>query len=275
MSSSSTEAPDPLSALIVDGEEIDKGLIVSALSGLAGLSKNGEVVQLAGFSSLSARQKVLAYLLAYKAAAILGLRPSHHAGSAELARSIGLPEGTVYPTVSQLRADRSISQASDSKSFLAHHQVASAASEVESKADTSATPQKRTARKRYSESRKVSAKPTKASPDIESQSVTQPASSHPGQDRSAIPTAKPKQLSKPSSGFSPSNAVKDMISDGFFSEPKGIGEVRRYLKDIHAREVPVTTLSPIFTRLLRSKALLRSRNASGTYEYVSPSGSGS
>ncbi len=63
--------------------------------------------------------------------------------------------------------------------------------------------------------------------------------------------------------FKPSDAVKAMIGDGFFDTPKGLGDVRAHLKDVHPRDVPVTTLSPLFTRLLRSGELKRSKNLSG------------
>jgi predicted transcriptional regulator len=64
-----------------------------------------------------------------------------------------------------------------------------------------------------------------------------------------------------------------MVSSGFFAEPKGLADVQRRLKDKQGREVPVTTLSPVFTRLLREGVLDRSRNSEGTYEYVSTQGS--
>jgi hypothetical protein len=263
---------DPLAALIVDGEELDKDLIVKALQGIAGLNKSGEVVHLPGFSALSARQKVLVYLLAYKAADILGLRDQLGIGGADLARLIGLAEGTVYPTLSRLRRDRAVSQDTESKYFLAHHQVARATAEVASglasaSGRTASAGRFGTRPRRRKPSGSVSPEPTVVRSEERSTTTETAVDGSKSQRRKARPT--PTRARTPR-GFSPASAVAGMISDGFFNEPKGLGAVRTHLKDVHARDVPVTTLSPIFTRLLRSSELRRQRNASGKYEYFVP-----
>lgn len=261
-----TSAEDPLTALIVDGEELDKERIVSALAGIAGLNKSGEVVQLAGFSSLTARQKILAYLLAYKAAGILGLRSDQSVGSADMARAIGLAEGTVYPTVSQLRGDRAISQDSGSKCFIAHHQVTSATAEIAAggTGNTSSGPRHSTRKKASGPARRPSAPaPSTHTTDTPDVSDTTPETTP---TRAATVPARPSSQ-KSSNGFRPSDAVRQMIEDGFFDQPRDLASVRTHLKDVLARDVPVTTLSPVFTRLLRSNDLRRRKNSDGKYEY--------
>ena len=248
--------PDPLAALIVDGENLDKEQIVSALAGVAGLNKTGEVVQLSRFRALTARQKILSYLLAYKAAEILQLRTDSSAGGADLARSTGLAEGTVYPTITQLRGDRVISQDSKSRYFIAHHQVAAASAEVMSEPSTP-TRSRSGARKNASQ-RATSKRPAKTDGGETSATET----------TKEAPASRTKRAS--SADFKPSEAVKAMILEGYFDTPKGLGDVRKHLKDVHARDVPVTTLSPIFTRILRSGKLKRSKNAQGNYEYFVP-----
>ena len=256
--------PDPLAALIVDGEELDKERIVEALKGTAGLNRRGEVVQLGMFAQLKARQKVLAYLLGYKAAEILGLRSDHTGGAAELARATGLAEGTVYPTLTQLRSDRAVSQDSNSRYFIAHHQVAGACDKVTSTSSSPTSGKKRPRRQRASP----------ASPRRTEQKGDQVASA--GTSTSGTSTAamaaKPRRPT--SNRFGSSDAVKSMIADGFFKKPKGLGDVRTHLKDFHARDIPVTTLSPLFTRLLRSGELKRAKNEQGTYEYFVPGAGG-
>jgi hypothetical protein len=262
---------DPLAALIIDGEQLDKDRIVNALSGIAGLTKSGGVVQLGGFSGLTARQKILAYLLAYKAADILGLRTRQSEGSADLARSIGLAEGTVYPTVSQLRGDRAISQDSESKCFLAHHQVASAADEVS--AGGTGTP---SSRPRRSDRKKGSGRGGRPKPATEATGTVHAssASDTTSGSGSSSATAPPRPArQKTPNGFKPSDAVRQMIDEGFFNQPRDLASVRTHLKDVLARDVPVTTLSPLFTRLLRTNDLHRRKNSDSKYEYFVP-GSG-
>ncbi len=255
--------PDPLAALIVDGEELDKERIVEALKGIAGLNRSGEVVQLGEFAQLKARQKILAYLLGYKAAEILGLRSDHTGGAAELSRSTGLAEGTVYPTLTQLRNDRAVSQDSNSRYFIAHHQVAGACDEVTS--STSPTSgKKRPRRQRASPATSRRTEPKDAQVASEGTSAPGPSA--------AAKIAKPRRPA--ANGFSSSDAVKSMIADGFFGKPRGLGDIRTHLKDVHARDVPVTTLSPLFTRLLRGGELKRAKNDQGNYEYFVPGAGG-
>ena len=258
-----TEPPqDPLTALFVDREELDKQQIVQALSEIAGLSKSGDVVQLAGFSQLTARQKIVAYLLAYKASKILGLRDDEGVSSADLARATGLAEGTVYPTMTDLRNDRTVSQGGNSKYSVAHHQVRAATAELSNRSGnggsgTRQSPPRRTA------SGKKGRRPKK--PAAAKQQSGSPNTDNPTSNSSS---------SGSGSGFKPSEAVTAMIAEGYFDEPKGLGDVRSHLKDVHARDVPVTTLSPLFTRLLRRGELKRKKNAQGNYEYyVETSGS--
>jgi predicted transcriptional regulator len=65
--------------------------------------------------------------------------------------------------------------------------------------------------------------------------------------------------------------VRELVAQGFFDTPKTLAAVQERLKDKQGRDIPQTTLSPIFTRLLRSGHLDRSRNSEGNYEYTASS----
>lgn len=67
----------------------------------------------------------------------------------------------------------------------------------------------------------------------------------------------------------PRSALDDLVSSGYFSEPRTIGEVREYLESKRGLAYKITDLSPAFTRMLRSAALDRDKNDLGKYEYRS------
>ena len=108
------ETQDPLSELLLDATEADRGTIANALSERIGIDANsGRIVLLPGYSPMNARQKVLAVLLATKAAHLLGLREREHSTTQEIVATSGLPRGTVAPTLKDLRESRLVGQAAD------------------------------------------------------------------------------------------------------------------------------------------------------------------
>lgn len=256
---------DPLSALIVDREELDRQRIVEALQGIVGLDRGGEVVQLDKFASLTARQKLIAYLLAYKAAGLLELRSEIAISPTALAATIGLPEGTVYPTISKLRDHRVISQDAQSRYFIAHHQVVAATSSLGLRTRPANQSQSgKTVRRRKTTGQRAKNAATTPRGDV----VESPDQGEADSVRQA-PVPKVSRNGH-ADAFKPSDVVRGMIDEGFFNEPRDLASVKVHFKDVLARDIPLTTLSPLFTRLLRSKDLSRQKNSDGKYEYYVP-----
>lgn len=100
---------DPLKQLIVDTDELDKEKLTSLILGNLGVSKNGEVIILPGFSSLTTKSKILSFLLAKKAAKVMSLSKDESATIKEVSQRTGIPEGTVGRELSELRQQRFIS----------------------------------------------------------------------------------------------------------------------------------------------------------------------
>jgi hypothetical protein len=61
--------------------------------------------------------------------------------------------------------------------------------------------------------------------------------------------------------------ISEMISNGFFSEPKPLGELKEALEQ-NGQFYPVTTLSPAMLRLVRSRQLRRIKDGRGRWSYV-------
>ncbi len=245
---------DPLQALIVDASEMDRQRIADALSGVAGVDKSGRVIPLPGFQGLTARQKILAFLLGRHVAVLLNFADEQVIGPSALSRQTGMPHGTVYPTIRDLHEDRLVSQDADNGYYLAPFQIATAIDALvgEEEADSRARPSRRKKKPRTTTTKKQ----TDGSPSSSS-------------SRGGTAEKREKRKSN-GSGFSPTKAVKDLIEEGFFQQPRLLSDVQTRLKDKQGREVAVTTLAPIFTRLLRQGLVKRERNAEGTYAYTAP-----
>jgi len=65
----------------------------------------------------------------------------------------------------------------------------------------------------------------------------------------------------------PKTVVGELIDEGFFKEPRTIGEAQEQLRHKKGVRYTLQDLSPAFVRLLREGRLDRDRNASGQYEY--------
>ena len=64
----------------------------------------------------------------------------------------------------------------------------------------------------------------------------------------------------------PASLIDELIHDGFFSQPKGLGAVRVALQE-KGHFYPVTTLSPLMLRLVRKRDLRRLKDK-GHWTYV-------
>lgn len=68
----------------------------------------------------------------------------------------------------------------------------------------------------------------------------------------------------------PMAIVKDLISQGFFREPKTIAQIQTHLRDQYGYQYKASDLSPTLDRLLRQGLLQRSKRAdNGQFEYIS------
>jgi hypothetical protein len=65
----------------------------------------------------------------------------------------------------------------------------------------------------------------------------------------------------------PKAALTELIDEGFFAEPKTIGDAQEQLKHKKGLSFTMQDLSPTLVRLLREGRLDRERSASGQYEY--------
>lgn len=79
-----------------------------------------------------------------------------------------------------------------------------------------------------------------------------------------------KSTKRPSGRVGPKAAIEGLITDGYFSTPRTMAEIRNVIEERTARKFKPTDLSPTLVRLLRGGALSRSKNSDGQYEYVVP-----
>jgi hypothetical protein len=125
---------DPLSDLLLDADEIDRTLLANSLKNLLGIdNKSGRVVPKPGFNSLSARNKVLAFVLAKKAAQLLGVLESELANPKQISEESGIPDGTVRPKLRELIEGKLLSQADGGDYYVAQHQLSRVISELTAK----------------------------------------------------------------------------------------------------------------------------------------------
>jgi len=66
----------------------------------------------------------------------------------------------------------------------------------------------------------------------------------------------------------PKKMVTELISGGYFSGPRLIGEVQAHIEQQRGYQFTTSELAPAFTRLLREGSLTRTRREDGQYEYV-------
>jgi hypothetical protein len=108
------QTEDPLGKLLLDATEADRAVIASALNDRVGIdATSGRAVLLPGYAAMNARQKVLAVLLAAKAAHLLGLRDGEPIATLEIVATSGLPRGTVAPKLKELRETHLVGQSRD------------------------------------------------------------------------------------------------------------------------------------------------------------------
>lgn len=90
------------------------------------------------------------------------------------------------------------------------------------------------------------------------------------QAKSDLDTSGPakKAASRRPGASGPREAVEQLLTKGFFKEPRLLGAIREELKDTRGLVYKSTDLSPTMTRMLREGKLNRNKNADGQYEYI-------
>jgi len=253
---------DPLAALVIDTAELDRARIATVLRGRIAIDRANSVpVVQPPFNEWDTNQKILGFLLARKAMALLGVDAQEAAMPNAIAGLTGLAAGTVRPTLRGLLQQRRVSQDSKGAYLLSAPQV-NAAIEALAVAVTvgDRLPAAGAARTRHARGRVGKGR----GEDMPRHAPKSPGA---GPDH-------PKPMKPPSrsSGGSPSSLVKGLIAQGFFDSPRTLNSVQKHLKDKAGRQIPITTLSPLFTRLLRSNVLDREETDEGAYAYEKPKG---
>jgi DNA-binding transcriptional ArsR family regulator len=243
-------AEDPLERLLVDAVAIDRERIAAALEGRVGIDRTtSSVVVRPAFSGLSSAQKVLAYLLGRKVAALLEVA-GEEATPGEISEQTGMPPGTVRPTLSQLKTERLVT-ARGGRYLVPGPAVDSAIGRLAEAATESGDgpPAGTPAVRRTTKPTKSRRRPKKARP------------------KKAPSAAKGRAGSRRRTTAGPTTLVQELVDRQFFSEPRTLADVRKRIKDKRGHAIPVTTLSPIFTKLVRDEVLDRDKNNAGVYEY--------
>jgi hypothetical protein len=91
-----------LKDLLVDEQEFDQAEMAEGLMKYVRIGSAGQLRPGESWGELSERSKVLAVVLAFKAAATLGLRTNETASAAEIVQASGTAAGTVYPALREL-----------------------------------------------------------------------------------------------------------------------------------------------------------------------------
>ncbi len=99
-----------LTDLVVDEREFDQAAMADGLIKYVRLGSNAELRPGEEWDGLSERAKVVAVLLAYKAAATLEMRPDDSGTALEISRASGVAHGTVRPTLRGLLEEHVLQQ---------------------------------------------------------------------------------------------------------------------------------------------------------------------
>jgi hypothetical protein len=124
---------DPLQELLLDQKDVDRAILARALKDILGIDKTtGLIVLKPSFGSLTAIQKVLAYLLGRKVSFLLGKSESEMVSVKDVIRDTGLPRGTVAPKLRTLFEKRLVSQmGSGGEYYVSAHQILPAISKIQ------------------------------------------------------------------------------------------------------------------------------------------------
>jgi len=247
---------DPLASLVIDAAELDRSRIAAALRGRIAFdrSTSAPVIQ-SGFNDWDTNQKILGFLLGRKAGVLLGVSDQEAVMPITVGSQTGLAPGTIRPGLRGLLQQRRVSQDNKGAYFLTAPQVIAAL-------DTLATRPTVERGKSTKKRRLKGAPPKDRASERPSQILKQP-----------VTVSKPHQKVKQKKGGantakrSPTALVMQLIDQGFFDSARTLSSAQKRLRDKTGHQIKITTLSPVFTRLLRSHLFDREESDEG-YVYV-------
>lgn len=263
---------DPLEDLLIDAATVDRGRIAKALNGIYGIdAKTGAVVAQPGFNALGGREKVLAYLLARRVAVLLGKAAGETALPSEVSAGTGITGGSARPLLRRLLQGHEVSRDGDGGYHLSHHQIAGALAAISNQGGGGAASidgREQSAPERGLDIRAKKARRPRSVAGARKRSPTLRTSGGKAAKPAEVETTSTRRRRAP--GASPTALVDGLIKSGYFKSPRTLADVRGHLKDARGHQIPVTTLSPIFTKKLRAGDLVRERNQDGVYQYQTP-----
>lgn len=108
---------DPLADLLVDADELDRAGLARALRNRVAIDKASARLQIAdGYASLDSKRKLLALLLAQKAAHLLDMSETESLSHSAMVAMSGMPKGTAAPTLKGLKETHLVAQ-DESKAY--------------------------------------------------------------------------------------------------------------------------------------------------------------
>ena len=121
-----------------------------------------------------------------------------------------------------------------------------------------------------SRSRPTKARPKKSKGSRQAASAAERAGTN--AEAEATGTGKSKKNASTASARKkgPKAALTELITEGYFDEPRLIGDARERLRHKKGLSFTLQDLSPALVRLLRERSLDREQNESGQYEYRRP-----
>jgi hypothetical protein len=131
------EENDPLSALVIDTAEVAREELAEVLEPYLRLTREGELLLQPAFESLSARERLVAALLGFRAGELLGLRDGPGVSPQEIERLTGMAGGTVRPTLTQLLRQRLVAR-EDGQYLIPAHSIRRAAEVLPTRSDRAA-----------------------------------------------------------------------------------------------------------------------------------------
>lgn len=248
---SDEENADPLETLFVSADAVDRERIASVLRDRLAIDRDSaDPVILPGFAALDSKAKMLALLLMRKARSLLGLPGDEAVSPSEAARLTGVPPGTARRMLPELVSSHMASHPDGGGYLLSSAQVPLAVNYVSEHAQRSSSVARGRGRRKADRSE---------------------ATGSGAKDTASAKARKPSKKAGPSAASkSPTSLVSHLVKSGFFGQPRTLSEVQTQLKDKTGHQVPLTSLSPVFTRMLRTGTLNRERSEGGTYAYTSP-----
>jgi len=133
---------DPLENLLLDAEEVDRALLARALQDVLGIDKvTGKIILQPGFNKLTARQKVIGYLLGKKVSKLLGKVDAEITLPKDIIVETGIPKGTINPKLRELFDEHLISQTKEGEYYINSHQIHKCVAELGIKGEPQTTPQ--------------------------------------------------------------------------------------------------------------------------------------